>query len=88
MPDKKKPELTKAESVQAAKALEALFASSFVSKRSLYKENFLRGIMFGSGTIIGTAIVLTAILWILSGLSDVPFIEPIVENVQRTLESK
>ncbi len=83
----KKPELSKTQSEQAAKALEALFASSFVSRRALYKENFLRGIMFGSGTIIGTAIVLTAILWILSGLSNIPFIEPIVQNVQHTLES-
>lgn len=83
----KKPALSGDEQKQAKKALEVLFASEYVNKRALYKENFIRGLMFGSGTIIGTAIILTAILWILSLLGHIPFIEPIVNNVEQTLQS-
>lgn len=82
-----KPALTSQEQKQAKKALEVLFASEYINKRALYKENFIRGLFFGSGTIIGTAIILTAILWILSLLGHIPFIEPIVRNIEQTLQS-
>lgn len=83
----KEPALSAAEAKQAKKALEVLFASDYVNKRKLYKENFVRGLMFGSGTIIGTAIILTIILWFLSLLDSIPFIGPIVENIETTLQN-
>lgn len=70
----------------AKEALELLFASQYIDKKRLYSENFIRGIMFGAGTIIGSAIVLTLLLWVLSLLDSAPFIGPIFENIESSVE--
>ena len=38
---------------QVARALEVLFASNYISLRRLHWENFVRGLFFGAGSIIG-----------------------------------
>lgn len=70
----------------AKEALELLFATQYIDKKRLYSENFVRGIMLGAGTIIGSAIVLTLLLWVLSLLDSVPFIGPIFENIESSVE--
>lgn len=72
----------------AVQALEYLLAAGYVSKRKLYLENFLRGIFFSVGSILGATIVVGLLLWLLSLLSDVPFVGNIIENVQRTINTK
>lgn len=72
----------------AVQALEYLLAAGYVSKKRLYIENFMRGIFFSAGSIIGAAIVVTILLWVLSLLDSVPFINDIVENAQRSLERR
>lgn len=72
---------------KAQRALEVLLATRYVSKRVLYKENFLRGLFFGVGTIIGTAIMVTILLWLLSLVETLPFIGPISENIEQSVES-
>ena len=51
-----KKKLTNKESEQAAKALQALFASEYVNKKKLYTQNFIRGISFGAGSFLGATI--------------------------------
>lgn len=75
------------EQIQHAKeALELLFASQYIDKKQLYFENFLRGLFFGLGTIIGTAIALTLGLWILSLFDSIPLIGPVVENIESSIQ--
>lgn len=69
----------------AAEALEYLFASDYVSKKTLYKENFLRGMFFAVGSVIGATIVISILLWGLSLFNDVPFIGDIAKNIQTTI---
>ena len=87
---KKKPELDektlKANRDQIAKALEILFAAGYVDRKKLYLENFIRGIVFSAGTIIGATIVLALVLWLLSLFDEVPFIGPLIDNMRDTLE--
>lgn len=82
---KKTPDIDEKAAVQA---LEYLLAAGYVSKKRLYVENFLRGIFFSAGSIIGAAIVVTILLWVLSLLDSVPFLSDIVENAQRSLERR
>lgn len=69
----------------AVQALEYLLAAGYVSKKRLYIENFMRGIFFSVGSIIGATIVVALLLWILSLLDNVPFVGDIVENAERSL---
>jgi hypothetical protein len=87
MANKKPSTLNKDEAQAAAKALEVLFTTEYVSKKDLYKANFMRGIFFSVGTIIGAAVVVTLLLWFLSAFDELPFIGPIVQNIQSSVES-
>jgi Domain of unknown function (DUF5665) len=68
--------------------LEDLF-HDFNKKRSqVYWMNFVRGIFFGIGSVLGGTIVLAVVLWILSLLVDLPggvgdFIQYIVNTVNQ-----
>ncbi len=84
---KKKPNLTKDEASQAAKALEVLFTTEYVSKKDLYKANFIRGMFFSMGSIFGAALLLGLGLWILSLFDNIPLIGPTVENFRQTIEN-
>ena len=82
--DKKKNDIDTQAAVQA---LEYLLAEGYVSKRRLYKENFLRGIFFSVGSIIGATLVIAVLLWALSLFNQVPFIGDITRNVQDTINT-
>jgi hypothetical protein len=69
--------------------LEDLFYDFNSSRAEVYKMNFLRGIFFGFGTIIGGTLVVALIVWILTLLTDIPggtgeFIQYIVDTVQNS----
>lgn len=70
----------------AKEALEVLFATQYINKKKLYTENFLRGVLFGAGTIVGSAIIITLLLWILSVLGNISFLEPVTENIQQSVK--
>lgn len=83
---KKEISHNKVDTKAAVQALEYLLAAGYVSKRRLYLENFLRGLFFSVGTIIGATLVISILLWGLSLFNDVPFIGDVVENVQMTID--
>jgi hypothetical protein len=67
--------------------LEDLFYDFHSSRRQVYWLNFVRGIFFGLGSVLGATIVVALLLWILSQLVGLPggigeFIESIRNNVQ------
>jgi hypothetical protein len=67
--------------------LEDLFYDFHSSRVQVYKMNFVRGIFFGVGTVIGGTLVVALIAWLLSWLTDIPggfghFIQYIVDTVQ------
>ena len=68
--------------------LEDLFYDFHKSRREVYLMNFIRGIFFGVGSIIGGTLVIAIIAWLLSLLVDIPggvgdFIQYIVNIVQK-----
>lgn len=73
---------------EAAKALEHLFALGYVSKKKLYWENFLRGIFFSVGSIIGATVGIAMLLWFLSLFSEIPLIGDFVQDVRTTVDEQ
>ncbi len=70
-----------------AKALEILFASDYIDKKKLYISNFLRGMAFSAGGILGATVIVGLLLWILSLFDNVPLIGPLIENTVNTIEN-
>jgi hypothetical protein len=68
------------------KALEVLFASEYINKHKLYLHNFLRGIFFGAGGVIGATLLIAFLLWILSIFDTVPLIGPFIDNTRSTIQ--
>lgn len=82
----KKQTLSKEEASQAAKALEVLFTTEYISKRELYKSNFIRGIFFSAGSIIGATIILGVGLWGLSLFKEIPLVGPVTETIKESIQ--
>lgn len=72
---------------QIAKALEILFTADYISKRKLYWENFLRGMAFSAGGVIGATVIITLLLWILSIFDNIPLIGPVFNNTKNTIQA-
>lgn len=83
-----KQSINKVDAKVAAQALEYLMVTQFVSRRKLYIENFFRGIFFSIGTVIGAAVAVTIILWILSLFDGLPFIQNISESIENTFNNR
>ncbi|MBI5357702.1 hypothetical protein HZB74_02545 [Candidatus Saccharibacteria bacterium] len=71
---------------EVAKALEVLFASDYIDVRKLHIENFIRGIFFGAGTVIGATVFIAIIVWFLSIFDTVPLIGPLFDNTKETIQ--
>lgn len=69
-----------------AKALEILFATDYIDKRKLYFSNFIRGMFFSAGGVIGATLVIAIVLWILSLFNSVPLVGPLFENTRETIQ--
>lgn len=82
---KKKPIIENPKEV--ARALEVLFASDYIDVRKLHIENFIRGMFFGAGGVIGATVFIAVILWFLSLFDTVPLVGPFFENLKTTIES-
>jgi len=68
--------------------LEDLFFDFNVSRKQVYWMNFIRGLFFGFGSILGGTLLIALFAWLLSWLVDVPggvgeFIQFIMNIVQK-----
>lgn len=70
---------------EVARALEILFASGYISKHRLYWENFLRGMFFTMGGILGATFVLGALIWFLSLFDQIPLIGPVTHDITQQI---
>lgn len=70
--------------------IEDLFYDFHRSRRQVYLINFIRGIFFGFGTVLGGTVIVTLIVWILGQfVGYLPdfignYINQIVEAMQRS----
>lgn len=85
-PKQKVGESVELDAKVARQALEYLFAARYISKKRLYFENFIRGMFFSIGSIVGIAVTATLILWVLSLFNSFPFIQQIYDAVEQSLQ--
>lgn len=67
--------------------LEDLFYDFNRSRVQIYKMNFVRGIFFGLGSVIGGTVVVALIVWVLSFFVSVPGIGHSLQQVQQAVQS-
>jgi len=68
--------------------IEDLFYDFHSSRKQVYWMNFIRGIFFGVGTLVGGTLIVALVVWLLSWLVDLPggvgdFIQYIVDVVRQ-----
>lgn len=67
--------------------LEDLFYDFNSSRTQVYTMNFVRGIVFGAGSVIGGTLVIAALIWVLSTLANVvPPLDDFFNGISNTLE--
>ncbi len=69
--------------------IEDLFYDFHRSRAQVYRMNFVRGIFFGFGTVIGGTIIVAILIALLGLLTDIPggvgdFIQFVVDTVQNS----
>ena len=84
--DKKSPKPIDYEHL--GRALESIIITGYFDKKRVLKMSFFRGVFTGLGSIIGATIVVALVLWILSLLESIPFIGPIIENIEETVDTQ
>jgi uncharacterized membrane protein len=66
--------------------LEDFFEDYYKRRRQIYAMNLVRGIFFGFGGVIGGTIVVALLLWLLSVLHYIPFINDIYDAAKQSLQ--
>lgn len=69
--------------------LEDLFYDFHRTRRHVYYMNFIRGIFFGFGTVLGGTVLVAILIWVLGQFVDWfpvigDFIQEIIKAMQRT----
>jgi hypothetical protein len=68
--------------------MEELFQDFYKNRHQIYVMNFVRGIFFGFGSVVGGTIVVALVLWLLSTLNFVPFLDGVIDAAQQTVEKR
>lgn len=75
------------QSAASREVFEEFFNDYIKHRKRVYYLNFIRGIWFGFGSVLGGTIIITLLLWLLSFFQQVPFLTDIIQNVQQSIES-
>jgi uncharacterized membrane protein YfcA len=67
--------------------LEDLFDDYYAQRFKVYKMNFVRGIVFGFGSVIGGTLMVALLLWLLSFTNELPFIGHFTQTIQHSIET-
>ena len=73
------------ELLELGKKLQQFYDSGYVNKKQTFLFSFLKGLASGLGAFLGGTIVIGLLLWLLSLVGHVPFVDHIVNPIQDTL---
>lgn len=68
--------------------IEELFNDYYDDRRNVYIMNFVRGIFFGLGSVIGATVVVALVVWIMSFFVQLPWVGDTIEQTQSELQSR
>lgn len=66
--------------------IEDLFYDFNRSRVQVYWMNFVRGIFFGLGSVLGGTVIIALVVWLLSFAVEWPWVGDTVEQVQDSLQ--
>jgi hypothetical protein len=64
-----------------------VFNNFYCSRRKVYWLNFIRGVFFGLGSLLGGTVIVALIIWLLSQFVDLPggigeFVKSVINSMQ------
>lgn len=68
--------------------IEELFYDLNRSRTEVYKMNFVRGIFFGLGSVLGGTVIIALLAWILSLFVDLPGVGRSIEQIQESIQTQ
>lgn len=81
-----KIQLTDKQYLELGKKIVTFYEMGYVDKKTALTFAFLKGVAGGFGAFLGGTILIALILWLLSLLGHIPFVDEIAQSVQKTLE--
>lgn len=66
--------------------IEELFNDWYVHRREVYKMNFVRGIFFGFGSVLGGTIVVALLVFLISLFTELPVVGDFFQETKNTLD--
>ncbi len=69
------------------RAIEEVVISGHARKLRLMWHNFLRGVCFGLGSVIGGTVMVAFVLWILSAFDSVPLAGHFIQSLRDTIHN-
>jgi hypothetical protein len=82
---KLKDKLTDEQRIEFAKHIEQLYEAEYMQGRKVLGFAFLKGVATGLGVFLGGSILVGLLLWILSGLQQLPFVGNISDAAEHSL---
>lgn len=67
--------------------LESLYEGGHANRRRIYRISFLKGIASGFGGVLGATILIAFLLWALTLFKQVPFLGPLADRVEKTVNN-
>lgn len=70
---------------EIGKMLEHVYETAYANKRRVFMMSFLKGLVGGLGGVIGATVVVALLLWALTVVEQVPFLNDVVKTVKNSL---
>lgn len=83
--DESKPSQVKREGDARRAIMEDLFYDFYRNRHQVYWMNFVRGVFFGFGSLLGGTIVVAIVVWILAQITG--FFPPLHDALERATSS-
>lgn len=81
-----KEKISDQQRIEFAKQLEEFYESSHANLKKVVTFSFLKGVATGLGVFLGGTIVVALLLWILSQLSWLPFVNDISRAAEQSIQ--
>ncbi len=73
---------------QLGRAVAAVYETGYLDAGRSYKQSFIKGLFQGLGGAIGATLLVALLLWMLSLLGQIPFVNRVADQAHEAIESQ